>query len=501
MSAELPSEEYVPKIIDPALLDSAPLEAEIYSRKFNRFVKAAWPLVEPNRDFIDNWHIDAICDHLEAVTLGEIGQLVISIPPRHMKSLLVAVFWQPWSWTRMPWTRWMFASYSEKIAIRDNVRARRVVQSEWYRERWGDKFVLTGDQNAKQRFENDKTGMRFATSVGGTATGEGGDYLICDDPHSADEADSNAKREAALSWWRNVMTTRDPPGQPIRRVIIMQRIHERDLVGYLLERAEQDNGRPWEQLVLPMEFESKRKATTSIGFEDPRTEEGELLWPAAFSKSRTEELQKDLGSVNYSAQCQQQPVPRGGTLFKRAWFPIVPEIPHDLETCRGWDFAATELLESRDPDFTAGVKIGHSRITGAYYVIHAVKERISAMKVEMLVTSTAMADGIECRIRLEQEPGAAGKMLSQRFIQILDGFIAKAERSSGSKVARAAPFAAQAEAGNVRLLSGPWNEMWLDEIEAFPVARHDDLVDASVNAYEGLITRPKSFMFNRELLM
>jgi len=149
------------------------------------FTRQAWDVVEPGVKFVESWHIEVICKHLQAITEGKIKRLLINIPPRHSKSTIVSVMWPCWEWLSAPQEKFLCASYSAVLSIRDNLKARRLLKSPWYQERWGELFACTGDQDAKQRFENDKTGYRIATSVGGTATGEGGSRLVLDDPHGA----------------------------------------------------------------------------------------------------------------------------------------------------------------------------------------------------------------------------------------------------------------------------------------------------------------------------
>ena len=162
---------------------------------------------------------------------------------------------------------------SQVLSIRDNLKTRRLIQSPWYQKNWGHLFKLAGDQNAKQRFENDKTGYRIATSVGGTATGEGGSRLVLDDPHSALEAQSETIRETALEWFDVVWSTRLNNAKEDAMVTIMQRLHEKDISGHILT----DIG-GWEHLCLPQEFDGKRRKTV-LGAYDPRTKEGELICP------------------------------------------------------------------------------------------------------------------------------------------------------------------------------------------------------------------------------
>ena len=169
-------------------------------RSLREFTKNSWEAIEPGREFQDNWHIDAISDHLQAVVEGDIKRLIINVPPRHMKSISVAVALPAWTWTIQPSKQFLYASYAGSLSIRDSVKCRRLIDSRWYQNHFGETFKLTGDQNQKQRFENDKTGYRIATSVGGALTGDGGDIVVIDDPHNSIEADSSAVREGVLEW-------------------------------------------------------------------------------------------------------------------------------------------------------------------------------------------------------------------------------------------------------------------------------------------------------------
>jgi len=164
--------------------------------------------LEPAQPYLHGWHIDAMSEHLEAVTNGEIQDLIINIPPRHMKSLEVVVFWPSWEWIKKPHLRYLNCAYGESLSKRDNVKKRRLIQSRWYQDRWGDVFQLVGDQNEKLRFENDKTGYSIATSTEGMGTGEGGDRILVDDPHNTKEALSDQKRTNVITWWDETMQSR-----------------------------------------------------------------------------------------------------------------------------------------------------------------------------------------------------------------------------------------------------------------------------------------------------
>lgn len=269
------------------------------------FVKQSWHVVEPGIPFIPSWHIEAICEHLEAITSGDIRRLLINIPPRHSKSTIVSVMWPAWEWITDPAQKFLCASYSGNLSTRDNLKTRRLLQSNWYQDRWSHMFVFAGDQNAKQRFENSKTGYRLATSVGGTATGEGGSRLILDDPHGAQAAQSEAMRNSDLEWFDMVWSTRLNNPKTDAMVTVMQRLHELDISGHILEDI-----KGWEHICIPAEYDGKKRYT-SIGSYDPRTKIGELICPERFGKTEITALKQLLGVYGTAGQLQQQPSPAG----------------------------------------------------------------------------------------------------------------------------------------------------------------------------------------------
>src|SRR5271163_4307839 len=289
------------------------IDRELASRSLSEFVRQAWSIVEPSTPFVPGWHIDAIIEHLEAVSRGQIRNLLINVPPRHMKSLLVSVFWPDWEWLRWPERRWLFSSYGAQLSIRDSVACRRLIESPWYQSRWADRFALTSDQNTKGRFDNNRSGYRLSTSVGGTATGEGGDRIVCDDPHNVQEAESDSVRKATLDWFDVVMSTRVNDPRSAAKVVVMQRCHQQDLSGHLLEQG------GWEHLCLPAEYEDPPRVI-SIRFPDPRTQAGELLWLERFGRKEIADLKVSLGSYAAAGQLQQRPSPVEGGLIKRHWF-------------------------------------------------------------------------------------------------------------------------------------------------------------------------------------
>jgi predicted phage terminase large subunit-like protein len=185
--------------------------------------------------------------------------------------------------------------------------------------------------------------------------------------------------------------------------------------------------------------------------------------------------------------------PAAGLYFKRGWCRVIEAPPPDMELFRGWDLAATPKTDGNDPDWTAGTKIGRCRQTGRYVVLHHVRERAGPMDVERLIRNTATQDGRTVEISLPQDPGQAGKAQMAAMVRVLEGYTARATPETGDKVTRFGPFSAQAQAGNVDVLKGDWNEEWFIALEGFPEAKHDDDADSTSRAFNGFLDRLKGW--------
>lgn len=459
-------------------LDKADSEANL-----RQFIEVFWDVLEPGRVFVPNWHIDAICDHLQAVSDGEILRLLINVPPGAMKSLTTNVFWPAWEWgpQNRADKRYVCASYSDKLTIRDNRRCRNIIRSGLYQTLWGDRFQLVEDQDTKTRYDTTKTGFKIATSVGGLATGERGDRFVIDDPHNIRDGESDAKREAALHWFTEVVPTRvnDPETSSI--IIIMQRVHRRDVAGVALDLG-------YEQLILPMEYEGENRCKTSINFSDIRTEEDQLLWPGRFTREVVDRDKDVLGSYATAAQFQQRPAPRGGGIFQKDWFEVVNHVPKDIiATVRGWDLAGSKRKRSA---YTAGVKLSRDR-RGNFYIEHVVRIRALPGKVEEKLLEIAEMDGSGVEISLPQDPGQAGKSQVSYLAKQLAGFTVHFSVESGDKETRAGPVSSQAEAGNVRMVRGIWNDKFIEEATLFPNSEFKDQIDALSRAFHRVLAKSK----------
>lgn len=469
------------------------------------FLEGGWRYIDP-APFVGGWHIDAVCEHLEAVTYGNIRHLLINIPPRCAKSSTVSVAWPAWTWALQssdfnqgtmrvgPSVQFLFASYAQPLSFRDSLKMRRLVQSPWYQDRWGDRFQLTGDQNAKQRFENDQGGYRLATSVDGALTGEGGSIIGIDDPHNTREIESEAERNAVINWWDEAMSTRLNDPKTGAYVVIMQRLHEQDLSGHVLAKNHPD----WTHLCLPMRYEADRHCYTSIGWNDPRAESGqELLWPERFDERSVANLELALGSYAAAGQLQQRPAPRGGGIFKRDWWQLYPPEgekfdPQTRKPVRALaypkmeyilvstDTAMTEKLQN-DP--TACSVWGVYRVGGYAKVMlmDAWKERLEfhALCEKLIKTGRHW----KCD-RMLVEAKANGISVAQEIIRTLGGeeFGVTLRTPKGDKVARA--YSVQHLWEN-KLISAPdrrWADRVIDEMSTFPRGAEDDLTDSATQA-------------------
>lgn len=455
-------------------------DREAAERHLVEFVRQAWHLVVPGDPYVHGWHIDAICNHLEAVARGEIRRLIINVPPRHTKSNLTSVFWPVWCWLRDPTSRWMFASYAADLSTRDSLACRRLIESPWFKERCGDRFELAGDANLKTHFENSRGGYRIATSVGGGVTGHGGDFLVVDDPHNAKEGESDAVRMATTTWfdlaWSNRFT--DPARTAF--VVIMQRLHEGDVTGHLLAKKA-----GWEHLCLPAEFDGQRSTLTS-GWKDPRKEVGELLWPERMTREQVEQQKLDLGPYGAAGQLQQDPSPMEGGIFKRAWFARRWE-PTDDEgaiVSGGQRYLKKYMRKFTTTDLATSEKeTADCTATGAWglwptkppilFLLDMENERVEGPKI--LPQVRRMLSAIGARTAWIEKKGFQLSIIQQG---IAEGVPARELDLPGDKTMKALAATPLAARGLIVL---PRHHPHLAELEKqlfkFPNANHDDMVD------------------------
>lgn len=446
------------------------------------FVREAWRVLEPNAKLVWNWHLDALCLHLEAITAGTITRFLANVPPGSSKSLIVSVIWPAWEWTKpeLRSLRYLTTSFNEIPVKRDTRKCRDLILSDWYRTLWPE-VVLT--RTGELSFANSDTGSREGVPFG-SLTSQRGDRLIIDDPHSTKTAESEAERTETVRLFLEGAINRLNDQERSAIVVIMQRLHEADVSGAILSR---DMG--FDHLCLPMEFEADRRCRTRIGFVDPRTYDGELLDPARFPREVVERDFKPFAYA-YAGQYQQRPAPRAGGLFKRDAFAIIERPVPCRSIVRRWDLASTEA----GGDYTVGVKLGERTDGEGYLILDVQRFQKGPGEVRRLIMTTAEADvaqhGGSVRLIFPQDPAQAGKDQKFSYAKEFAAFAPRFERESGDKEVRADPFAAQVEIGRVSLVRATWNEPFINELASFPKAQHDDQVDAASGAFNALARRP-----------
>jgi predicted phage terminase large subunit-like protein len=443
-----------------------------------QFITRSWTPADfagiVSRDrWVDAPHLDLINEALMRIARGDLLRLMVNLPPRHGKSELISRYFPAWYLGTFPDRRVILCSYEADFAAQWGRRARDVLEE--FGLLFRDRVRVDQTSSAADRwdFKGHQGGM-ITAGVRGPITGKGADVLIIDDPvKNAEEAASPTYREAAWEWYKSTAYTRLEPGGAI--ILIQTRWHEEDLSGKLLEEMHQEGGEQWEIINLP----ALAEAGDPLG-----RQPGEALWPVRFPQEVLERKKIAVGSYFWAALYQGKPAPPGGNLFKREWFRIVDDYPRGLLAERRWDLAAS----SGKGDWTTGLQLGIQ--DGIAYVIDVRRDRLSPAGGEALVRQTAIMDlqqGLGMRIRMEQEPGASGKYTIDHFRKrVLMGFDFAGHPSTGSKVERARPVRAAAEAGNVLLLRGPWNRVFLDEVAAFPNGAHDDIVDTLSGAFYDL---------------
>lgn len=464
-------------------------EANLYE-----FLQQSWSIVEPGVEFTPGWHIQVICEHLQAITNKEIRKLLVNIPPRHSKSTIISVIYPVWQWLHNPSEQFLTASYSAVLSTRDAMKSRRLLLSPWFQERWGERLVLTADQSAKARYENTSRGYRIATSVGGTATGEGGSVLILDDPHGAQDAQSDAMRGNALDWFSMVWSTRLNDPKRDSMITIMQRLHEQDVSGHILNELGD-----WEHVCLPAEYDQVHRSTKVFpsGF-DPRTEPGSLLWPERFDQKTLDSLKKSLGEYGSSGQLQQAPSPAGGGLLKTSHFQLWPAntgLPAFDYVVQSVDPAQTEKTTGDPTAFTAwGVFTYDAKRCAMLLDAWAMHLAYPQLREKLIVEWRSLYGKTQNHkgrrpdvILIEEKSSGLSIMqdLRQANVPVVGYNPGRADKIS--RAHRVAPLLELdalyiPESQKERGKPVSWARAFLDQVSKFPVAAHDDYVDTMSQA-------------------
>jgi predicted phage terminase large subunit-like protein len=524
-------------------LDPTPLDEEtaLMEASFAEFCKRALPIFVPN-DIVWSWPHDAITEHLQAVSDGQIRNLIINVPPRNLKSSIASVCWNAWEWIRNPRLRYLFTSYSMNLSIRDNDFTRQLIRSQWYQRRWGGRYAIRRDRDAVKLFVNTAGGQRLASSVTAGNTGEGGERIVVDDPHNALEADSEKARAQVLTWWTRVMSSRvNRAGAS--KVVIAQRVHHADLVGSLVDMMVSKGGEPYERLIIPMEYDPKLYVTvpemptaddddeydddeededwlpelpsetpdapslmtlldpedrpqaliprvTALGWRDPRARLGELMVPDQWPQSFVDQQKITAGPYAYSAQYQQAPSPSEGGRFKEHYWGRYEFTPMWHRGLRPEIIVVDSAYGEEGGDPT-GVSVW-GKSGGRLYVLWAaeltedtpnlrrkLRDIHAKWKVPFLIENKANGRAL---IQDLKRGGDDDRLPSLPVIPFNpDGL---------TKEARAFSVVNYVAGGMVYLPEGhEWVFDWIQQHKVFPKGQHDDLVDTTAMAITWLAKR------------
>ena len=505
-------------------LDRHALEMSLYD-----FTVAAWSSIDPAPFVHGGFVLQAICEHLEACVDGDIRNLIINVPPRFSKSTICAAMLPAWTWAQQPYSpisgpgaQFLYASYSLGLAQQDSVKCRRLIESEWYQRLWGDRYSL--NTNTMNKFDNSQNGVREIASIGASTTGKGGDYLVLDDPNNALEANSDAILKTTTEWFDMAWSTRLNNPKTGVRIVIQQRLSEGDITGHILSKDKGD----YVHLLLPMRHEPDRSFSTLIGWSDPRTEAGELLWPERFGEKETATLESNLGPFGTAGQLQQRPDPKGGGILKREWwqdwasavYPQMTYVVASLDTAFGtkqendysaltvwglWDNPGTFIdADGNERRRANAMATPTSRVAASERLVG---QRSEAADVANVMLMSGWAERLEL-FELVTKVAATCKKMKVDMLLIEN-------KASGISVFQELRRMYRNEDFGVRLLDpkgvdkvsrvysvqhlfsegmiyAPTSKVWADQVitqcSQFPKAKHDDIVDTVSQALRWLRT-------------
>lgn len=445
------------------------------------FIPQAWPLIEPSTPLVPNWHLDCIAEHLEAVITGEIQDLVINLPPRNGKSNAVTVLWPAWAWTQQPGLKWIFVSYAASLSTKHSIDRRRIIESEWFQDRWGSLVRLQPDQNKTNVYENTARGVMFATSVGGSATGFGADIMIFDDTINPRQAESKAEREKSIQAFDLTFASRLNDKKRGHKIIVEQRLHKDDLTGHVLKRS------GWTHLNLPAIAEERTKIIFPMSGRVVERKAGDVLNP---EREALPELlrAKEANERVFAAQYQQHPSADEAAYFKRDRWKFYTLPPEEMaknctEQIQSWDLTFKDAAAS---DYVVGGVVG---VRGPdFIVLDVVRARMSFTASKVAFKSLS-AKWPRAHAKLVEDK-ANGPAAVDEWSREVGGIIPV--EPEGSKIERAAAVSPYQEAGNVYLPDpkfAPWVHEFIEELADFPGGSHDDQVDFLSQALRWFINK------------
>lgn len=473
------------------------IEAEQARRmSLAEFVQRGWHVLEPTTPLVWGWHMQAICDHVQALLTGWRGSqnggpppaeqnLGICVPPGSSKSLIAAVFAPAWLWLNMPSARIIAISGNPRLVTKHSTACRDLIRSDWYQRTFRPRWSLKIDDDTKLKFSTSEQGFRSAFASGSKLTGDRGDVLLWDDLLDASDRHSSLAKATVRDWIDSTAYNRVNDANRSVRIAIQQRLATDDPVGHLLQKY----GARWNWLMIPQEWEETARFKSWIGWTDPRTTDGELMDPVRFSPRVLEEAKISLGPSGYAAQHQQRPAPQEGALFKREWFRPYKRLPGGFDyILASWD-TRNSLKDKEGTSYVCGVCIG---VLGPdRYLLDVRRGRWTPLETEQRIEDSARAwaerFGTMRAVLVEEK--ASGPTAIERLRSRIPAVLGVNPR--GDKVERAQWVSPTVQAGNVlvpeSVSPGSWVFAFMDEILAFPYAANNDQVDAFTQAMQWLM--------------
>ena len=476
------------ELVAQGVLEAA--RARLATDSYYEFVKQAFTVLRPGKKYLDNWHIQYLCNTMESVvrSVGE-GKprnkhVAINVPPRSMKSLICSVCIVPWAWIHYPQLRFICSSYSGSVSTDLSVSSRFLIESDWYQRYWGDRFQMMPDNNQKMSWSNTATGVRNSVSTTGSTTGKGADIIIIDDPQDPRRADSDTERQKCIDHYDQTLSTRLDDADIGIMVLVQQRLHHADLTGHVLKN-EPDS---WFHICLPSDIDPsdtvKPERLRSLYVDG-------LLWPSKFPKAFLDWMagkgtgdydgENRIGGSAYQGQFKQRPVKDGGDVWDTAWFGRFShnELPAGYVVEFYSDTAYTDNQEN-DPC----VIVAYTRVQDRFYILGISRRWLTFPQYIKHLPEWSAEMGRSRLSMIRVEPKATGKSVVQTLKNVQGINIVEARVPVGKKVERAKAVSPIIETGKVLLphdsdpkFGGTWIGVFLAEVSEFPKTTHDDQVD------------------------
>lgn len=441
---------------------------ELLRTEMHAFIGMAFRELYPGTPYLDNWHIILLAHWLEAMITGDCKRLVVCMPPRHLKSFLASICLPALLLGRDPTAKIVCVSYGQNLADDLAHQTLKIMTSAWYK-RIFPKTRLDPGRMKKSQFGTTRNGHRIASSVGGTITGKGGDFLILDDLIKADDVHSDTVRESTNNWFDTSLLSRLNQPHTGRILVVAQRLHVDDVPGRLLERG------GWDSIILPLI--AYEEENFDLGSRTINRPPGVLLHPERMNQAYADQLRSDIGHTLFEAQYNQRPTPAGGYLFEMDWLKY-DESPIDPRLCdyvlQSWD---TAYMTDEKNDYTVCATFGV--IGSDYHLLDIYRQKVTFPEQVQLIPAMRVKWGADLVI---VEGAGSGLMLHQTIRnEDQRAFWLTYKVPKGAKVERAEKQTVKFSQGRVRLpRQAAWRTAFESELAAFPKGRHDDQVDAVV---------------------